>query len=209
MPLPPSLTAVIQTTLKWAFANLFLLIFCQKSQAAHDRFQHLCSEFKIHTTLMLLMLFYCWRCFSNTISDALTKYSHTYNPNSILSGEIQQIFIAFPQPWHTQETKSFQLTLSVTLGKLDFNLPATNPLPVQAVKSVFGITHILKYAGWLRVLFALFFGKATHISMDVFPQINKNTPSHMNIQWTFCFKSSIQFLCCEQHFYSKYIFYMH
>lgn len=43
------------------------------------------------------------------------------------------------------------LTLSVTLGKLDFNLPATNPLPVQAVKSIFCITHIFKYAELLRV----------------------------------------------------------
>lgn len=47
------------------------------------------------------------------------------------------------------------LTLSVTLGKLDFNLPATNPLPVQAVQSIFCVAHILKYAGWLRVLIAL------------------------------------------------------
>lgn len=34
---------------------------------------------------------------------------------------------------------------SVTLGKLDFDLSAANPLPVQAVQGVFSISHILKH----------------------------------------------------------------
>lgn len=59
--------------------------------------------------------------------------------------------------------------LSVTLGKLDFNLPATDPLPVQAVKSILCIAHILEYAGWLRVLFArIFWLKTTQIQINVF-----------------------------------------
>lgn len=54
-----------------------------------------------------------------------------------------------------KNVEHLMLTLSVPLGKLDFNLPATHPLPVQAVKSIFCVAHVLKYAGWLRVLIAL------------------------------------------------------
>lgn len=65
--------------------------------------------------------------------------------------------------------------LSVALRKLDFNLPATHPLPVQAVKSVFCIAHVLEYAAWLRVVFALIVCGQGHTN------VNKGFPLQQTI----------------------------
>lgn len=74
--------------------------------------------------------------------------------------------------------RSWTLTLSVALRELDFDLPSADPFPVQAVKSVLCVTHILKYAEWLRFLFALVcVCKTTQIKMNVllFENIKKTS----------------------------------
>lgn len=62
---------------------------------------------------------------------------------------------------------SCTLTFAVALGKLDFNLPATHPLSVQAVEGIFCIAHILKFTGWLRV-FCLISSRFGHTKKSSF-----------------------------------------
>lgn len=48
------------------------------------------------------------------------------------------------------EMVNYRHTFPVSLGELDLDLPSTDPLPVQVVKSVFGVADILERANAVK-----------------------------------------------------------